>query len=304
MPSVTITTPTGGDITGESVTVSWTASDADNDPLNFIVEYSTDNGTTWKVASLRTNDTSIEISAANLPQSTQVRFRVWVSDGIHTSSDISNIIIKPNSPPTAVITGPETGSTFVVSQTIGLVAQAFDIDTGSMTSDQLSWTSNLDGALGNGEQLSVSDLSTGVHTITFTADDGVGSLMTDQIQISIVDTFAELPSVDSLIVGPNTLLFDSRFDWGNDLLSIENANGLNAINWNMSASESWIQLGANSGVTPDDVSIAIDMSSLEEGTHTANVTVTSPDVIDQTITIPVQVVIEPNKLYLPLVFAM
>lgn len=178
---------------------------------------------------------------------------------------------------------------------------SFDIDTGSMTSDQLSWTSNLDGALGNGEQLSVSDVSAGVHTITFTADDGVGGLMTDQIQISIVDTFAELPHVDSLIVGPNTLLFDSRFDWGSDFLSIENANGLNATNWNMSASESWVQLGANNGVTPDDVSIAIDMSSLEEGTHTASVTVTSPDVIDQTITVPVHVVIGPNKLYLPLV---
>ena len=74
---------------------------------------------------------------------------------------------------------------YAAGQTVALVGSGYDIDTGSLTGDQLQWTSNRDGVLGNGEHLSVATLTVGAHTITLAANDGQGG--TDQASVQITD---------------------------------------------------------------------------------------------------------------------
>jgi hypothetical protein len=75
-------------------------------------------------------------------------------------------------------------------QTVGLEAEAYDIDLGTMPDELISWSSSRDGVLGTGAQLSVATLSVGVHTITVTVTDGAGGTAADSVQVTVV---ADLP---------------------------------------------------------------------------------------------------------------
>ncbi len=68
-----------------------------------------------------------------------------------------------------------------------LEASAYDVDLGVLDGAQVTWTSDRDGALGNGAQLSTAALSVGVHTITVRADDGAGGVATDTVQVTVVE---------------------------------------------------------------------------------------------------------------------
>jgi len=186
-PSVTVVSPNGGEtLAGPTITVSWTASDPDGDPLSFNVQYSPDNGATWETVAQNLTGNSVELDAGNIVSGAQGLFRVWVSDGIHTASDTSNgTFVVPNRTPTVEILQPAGPLSVPISTTVNLEASAYDVDTGALDGAQVTWTSNLDGALGTGAQLSVASLSVGVHTITVRADDGQGGVATDTVQVTV-----------------------------------------------------------------------------------------------------------------------
>jgi hypothetical protein len=85
------------------------------------------------------------------------------------------------------IMSPDSGVTVLAEGTVNLEAYAYDIDTGSMQADDLSWHSSLDGLLGDGSQRTVTGLSVGAHTIIFRADDGRGGVATDSVQVEVVN---------------------------------------------------------------------------------------------------------------------
>jgi hypothetical protein len=104
----------------------------------------------------------------------------------------------PNTPPTASITSPSNGSSFVVSGSISFVGSATDSTDGVLTGSALVWTSNVDGALGTGSTFSKSTLSLGSHIITLKATDSLGltgsvvsnvSITTASLGTVITDTF-------------------------------------------------------------------------------------------------------------------
>ena len=59
----------------------------------------------------------------------------------------------------------------------------------------LTWTSDRDGALGAGEEVAVSTLSLGEHTITITATDSQGLNGTDQVRLTVTGYQAWIPQV-------------------------------------------------------------------------------------------------------------
>jgi hypothetical protein len=65
-----------------------------------------------------------------------------------------------------------------------LSATSTDTEDGNVTS-QLSWTSNLDGVIGNGGSFATSNLSEGTHTITASVSDSGGLSGSDSATISI-----------------------------------------------------------------------------------------------------------------------
>lgn len=112
------------------------------------------------------------------------------SDGVHTAWEYSVAVFTvPIRVPTTTLFEPAPGATYILSQTVGLRASAYDVDTGTMADDLLQWPSNRDGDLGHGQQLSVAGLSLGVHTITFRADEGQVDVCKENVEIT-VHTFA------------------------------------------------------------------------------------------------------------------
>lgn len=280
LPSVRVLSPNGGEVLGGvTVPVSWTASDVDGDPLTFNVQYSRDDGSSWEMVAQDLKATSVALDAINFQAGSRARIRVWVSDGIHTASDQSDgTFTVPNHVPTISITQPATDVTIAVGQTIALQGDAYDIDSGTLPggfASSLDWESDLDGFLGSGASLRLSDLSEGVHTITLTADDGRGGVASASVRVAVVATLTQLPPVpDALAVAPRLLVLDPTVTTS-AAVAIDNLNAAHAIAWSAVANQAWLQMSANAGMTPDEITVSFDGTDLAPGYHQGKITFSS-----------------------------
>jgi TolB protein len=93
-PTVNITQP-DHDWSGEQ-TITWTATDADSDPLNYAVMYSPDNGQTWLPLAVDITDPSLTLDTNQL-EGNQLLVRVLASDGLNTTAATSAPITLLNS---------------------------------------------------------------------------------------------------------------------------------------------------------------------------------------------------------------
>ena len=89
-----------------------------------------------------------------------------------------------NQAPTVTITAPLDGSSFDEGTAVTFTGTADDPEDGDISSD-IEWTSSIDGTLGGGSSIEVSNLSFGTHTITATATDLGGKSGTDSITVII-----------------------------------------------------------------------------------------------------------------------
>jgi len=198
-PAVSLLTPNGGGaLTGETVTVAWSASDADGDALEFSVEYSVDGGASWRMVQSGLTAMQAALPLAKLSGTTQGKFRVVASDGVNTGRDESaGVFSVPDKVPAVHITSPATGAHYVPGQPVALIGQAMDVEDGALSGDALQWTSDLSGAPGVGEMLHVTDLPEGLHTITLTAEDHAGHRVSEHVTILVaeLDNIAYLPVV-------------------------------------------------------------------------------------------------------------
>jgi hypothetical protein len=183
VPTVKVSAPNGGEVLdGQTVNVSWSADDPDGDELIFKIQYSPDNGATWRTVAQDVTGTTAEVDAINLVRSEQGLFRVLATDGVHTAGDDSDApFTVPNRIPTARITEPGDDLTVATGQTLTLAGEAFDPDSGMMDGSLVEWVSSLDGSLGTGAELSVTGLGVGVHTITLRAAPAGDSKIQDPV---------------------------------------------------------------------------------------------------------------------------
>jgi hypothetical protein len=302
-PTVKVSSPNGGELLdGATVPVSWIASDADGDPLRFNVQYSRDNGATWEMLAQDIEGTSVELDASNVGSTTQGLFRVWASDGIRTAYDQSDATFTvPNRVPQVAITSPADGSTVAISQTVTFEGTAYDVDTGEMTPEQLSWSSSLDGVLGQGDSLSLATLSAGQHTITFTADDGAGGVASDSIVLTILSDPSELVAEDGLMASPSVIRFYPGQGQTVVTLTIENQNADHAIGWAAAWNAAWLTLNPNHGTTPGEITLQCSLDpNGPQGAYTDEIAFTSPDAPGQTLRVRVEAVIGDKTVRLPI----
>ena len=122
----------------------------------------------------------------------------------HTSSDPkveryvnaygSVMAILDELPPWIEIVTPPDGSSFLGGHPVYFAAEAADLEDGT---PEILWLSSLNSVLGSGLDVEVSHLDYGVHTITATAFDLGGNMVTTEIEVTITN---EVPAVE--IIAP------------------------------------------------------------------------------------------------------
>jgi hypothetical protein len=102
-PTVTVLSPNGGENVTNQLLISWTGSDTDGDALRYVVQYSPDNGATWRALAVNWTSTNLSVDTQNLallPGSSQARIRVIASDGINSAriSPTQSLLWRANHP--------------------------------------------------------------------------------------------------------------------------------------------------------------------------------------------------------------
>ncbi len=186
-PTVKVLEPNGGESYAGPFTIRWEAKDLDGDPLSFLVQYSPDNGATWRVVETATVSNTLELDdVSHLPGTDGFSglVRVFANDGLLTSSDTSD---RPFSlrgqKPQAYISNPSEDEIVGWGETLTLVGGATDAEDGQVAGNGLSWLMD-GGAAGTGSEVEVKGLSLGKHTVNLTARDSDN--MTDSAEHTFI----------------------------------------------------------------------------------------------------------------------
>jgi hypothetical protein len=188
-PTVTLLSPSGGEYWPpySEQTVSWTGSDADGDPLRYVLMYSPDEGETWTPVATNLTGESYTVDVGRLAGSETALLRLIASDGVNTSQDDSDrIFTVEGKPPAAYVLYPLDNSVFRPGAPVVLEGTATDLEDGPLTDDALfAWSSSLEGELGVGRTLYFDDLLPGPHTITLAVSDSDGFVGRESVSIFI-----------------------------------------------------------------------------------------------------------------------
>lgn len=119
--------------------VRWNATDPDGDELAATVDFSADDGETWRPLRIGGSTGSATIPRAMLAGSTRARVRVTVNDGFTETQDTSAPFTVPGTAPQARIAGPESGAVVQAGDRVTLRGSAVD-DTGAeLDGRSLTW---------------------------------------------------------------------------------------------------------------------------------------------------------------------
>jgi hypothetical protein len=180
-PTATITGPSGGSTfgAGSSVSFTGTGTDPEDGALTgpSLVWTSSRDGQIGTGASFST--TALTVGAHT------ITLTVTDSDGLTDADQISITVTPPGSPPTIEITDPVDGVTALLGASVSFTATATDTEDGNLSGGSLVWRSSRDGQIGTGLSFSVTTLTLGEHTITLTATDSDGWVVTDTITLTI-----------------------------------------------------------------------------------------------------------------------
>ena len=83
-PLVVVTTPGGGETWSGQETISWQASDADGDPLQFTILYSPNEGDSWYPVAVNLTGTEYIVDVSRLPGGEGGKIQIIATDGFHT----------------------------------------------------------------------------------------------------------------------------------------------------------------------------------------------------------------------------
>jgi len=220
-PTVSVQYPNGGeDLSGEEVTLQWTADDPDGDSLSYTVKYSRNGGSTWKALATSWPHDSLTVNTNALGGTSNGLIRVQASDGFNTAEDESDGTFgTSNVPPIASIFSPSDGAVKGQSGLITLDGSGSDTEDGPLSGAALEWQTASGDSLGIGETIDVpaANFSLGTHTLELVATDSVGA--SDTASVSIQVALSNDPSL--LASGSALVESDSLFGFGPTGTSIE-----------------------------------------------------------------------------------
>jgi hypothetical protein len=165
--------------------VTWHANDADGDELMAKVDYSADDGQSWRPVFFGPNHNRAVISSTLLKSASHGRVRVRINDGFNESAAVSHEFQSGGAPPVVRITSPVGGTTIGTGAALYLSGTATDENRAPIIGSSLSWYAG-DTLLGTGEMLSASGLPVGQTQIRLIARDTRGSTASQSVSITIV----------------------------------------------------------------------------------------------------------------------
>ncbi len=249
MPHVTITAPAAGAFLdpGAATTLSAVATDTEDGDIAARVAWSSSrDGALGSGASLSL--TTLTVGSHTLTAS------VTDQGGATAQATVAVVV---DTAPVVTITAPVVTAELYPATPIALSATATDAEDGALTAG-ITWTSDRDGALGTGGDLTAAQLSSGTHTLTATVTDHAGR--TGQATTTVVVNAK--PVVQ--IIAPSA---DSHSDPGAPLALVATATDLEdgtitpAIGWTSSRDGA---LGTGGTLT---------VSTLSPGVHTLTASV-------------------------------
>ncbi len=188
-PVVTISAPANNTqvAPGTPITFSGSASDAEDGNLTSRLTWTSNrDGLIGRGGSFTTSTLSVGIHTIT----------VTVIDGFGIQATASiTLINSTNHFPTVTIGSPANGASFISGDVIGFTGTASDAEDGNLTSN-LSWTSSIDGNIGNGGSFSRT-LSVGTHTLQAQVTDSGG--FTNKATLTI--TVAPPPTITLNSIG-------------------------------------------------------------------------------------------------------
>jgi hypothetical protein len=174
-----------GTVSGSTV-VTWQATDADHDPLRYMIEYNPDvaaNGDDWYVLDRDVAASQLRIDFAQLPGGTHAKVRLTATDGINSTEAESAEFAVPFKAPEVFIT--EAPTAVIIGNALTLEGDAEDIQD-DLTESQLEWSSQISGVIGHGSHISVRDLPLGSHVITLKVTNSHGLTGTKSINVVVL----------------------------------------------------------------------------------------------------------------------
>ncbi len=141
-----------------------------------------------------------------------------ITDSLETKSAVTNIFVKDHLLP--VINSPIANSTSTEGNTVNFLGSATNT-SGSYT---CSWDSNVDGSLGVGCDIDVSDLTLGVHEITLSVTDDLETVSISQVNSVIVIVYVD--DLTNLVFSDDVSGYSfsgSTYNY-NDLLILNSSN--------------------------------------------------------------------------------
>ncbi len=185
---------------------------------------------------------------------------LFATDSANTAGTALISITIQNTSPTATITYPPDSTTLSEGVPINFRGTGEDANDGILDGDSLEWISDKDGKIGKGSSPTVSDLSSGTHTITLIVTDSDGATDTTSISLTISNTAPEAaithPQDNDTFSSSDLIIFNGT---GTDT---EDGNLYgNALVWTSDVDH---YIGSGTSFT---------ISTLSQGTHTITLTV-------------------------------
>lgn len=197
-PVVIISEPSNGSTftEGDLISFTGTANDAEDGALTTSLAWTSSldgsigSGATFDISSLSVGNHIITASATDSGGATGLK-----------SIEI-DIDVFINQEPSVLISEPVGGTTFADGDSVTFTGAASDFEDGDLTPN-ITWTSDIDGAIGTGATFSKLDLSIGVHTITADVVDSHGGSDSATTNITISPGVSS-PERKNVYVSSNT----------------------------------------------------------------------------------------------------
>lgn len=237
-PTCVITQPANGAnfFFANSITLSGTATDPQNGTLtgNSLKWYSDADGLLGSGNSISVNS----LSAGNQT----ITLTATDNDGFIGSTTVS-FYVEPPHPPVVSIYYPFNNNHFVNGSTVTLKASAYDYEEGVLNNNRVTWSSSINGSLGTGKTIPVSNLSPGTHIISATAIDTTALTTTASIQI-IIDQQKPVAQITSPVSGSifsqgtNVVFTGTATDYEDGILTGNSLQWFSDVNGNLGSGNS------------------------------------------------------------------